>query len=50
MFCELFRDWAGPLGKAGQELSGWYFKEVPKVTDTVGVAEAEALRAEGETA
>ncbi len=50
VFCELFRDWAGPLGKAGQDLSGWYFKEVPKVTDTVGVAEAEALRAEGQTA
>ena len=50
VFCELFRDWAGPLGKAGQELSGWYFREVPKVTDSVGVAEAEALRAEGEPA
>ncbi|MGA9874776.1 MAG: isochorismatase family protein [Solirubrobacteraceae bacterium] len=50
VFCELFRDWAGPLGKAGQELSGWYFREVPKVTDSVGVAEAEALHAEGEPA
>jgi nicotinamidase-related amidase len=48
--CELFRDWTGPLGKAGQELSGWYFTEVPKVTDSVGIAEAEALRAEGQPA
>jgi len=46
VFCELFRDWAGPLGSAAQELSGWYFREVPKVTDTVGVAEAEAARAQ----
>ena len=45
VFCELFRDWAGPLGEAAQELSGWYFREVPKVTDTVGVADAEARRA-----
>lgn len=50
VFCELFRDWGGPLGPAGQALSNWYFKEVTKVTDTVGVAEAEALRAEGQTA
>jgi nicotinamidase-related amidase len=46
VFCELFRDWAGPLGQAGQELSGWYFREVPKVSDTVGIAEAEAVRAQ----
>lgn len=50
VFCELFRDWAGPLGSAAQELSGWYFREVPKVTDTVGVAEAEAARAQAEVA
>jgi len=43
--CELFRDWAGPLGAKGQEITNWYFTEVPKVTDSVGVAEAEALRA-----
>jgi nicotinamidase-related amidase len=49
VFCELFRDWAGPLGAAAQELSGWYFREVPKVTDTVGIADAEARRAEGAT-
>jgi len=46
VFCELFRDWAGPLGPAAQELSGWYFREAPKVTDTVGIAEAEAARAQ----
>jgi hypothetical protein len=38
---ELFRDWAGPLaGPAGQTIY-WYFREVPKVTGAVGVAEAE---------
>jgi nicotinamidase-related amidase len=50
VFCELFRDWAGPLGHAAQELSGWYFREVPKVTDTVGIAEAEAVRAQAAVA
>src|ERR1700719_2212551 len=50
VFCELFRDWAGPLGEAAQELSGWYFREVPKVTDTVGVADAEARRAQPQPA
>jgi nicotinamidase-related amidase len=50
VFCELFRDWAGPLGAAAQELSGWYFREVPKVTDTVGIAEAEARRAQPQPA
>jgi nicotinamidase-related amidase len=50
VFCELFRDWAGPLGEAAQDLSGWYFREVPKVTDTVGVAEAEAVRAQAAVA
>ena len=43
--CELFRDWAGPLGPAGQEITNWYFNEVPKVTDKVGIAEAELARA-----
>jgi nicotinamidase-related amidase len=50
VFTELFRDWAGPLGQAAQELSGWYFREVPKVTDTVGIAEAEAARAQAAVA
>jgi nicotinamidase-related amidase len=44
--CELFRDWAGPLGAAAQETTGWYFSEVAKVTDKVGIAEAERLRAQ----
>jgi nicotinamidase-related amidase len=43
--CELFRDWAGPLGPKGQEITNWYFTEVPKVTDKVGIAEAELARA-----
>ena len=42
--CELFRDWAGPLGPKGQEITNWYFTEVPKVTDKVGIAEAELAR------
>jgi nicotinamidase-related amidase len=38
---ELFRDWASPVaGPAGQVIY-WYFTEVPKLTDAVGVAEAE---------
>jgi nicotinamidase-related amidase len=44
--CELFRDWAGPLGDAARETTGWYFIEVAKVTDEVGIAEAERLRAQ----
>src|SRR5882757_5394570 len=42
---ELFRDWAGPLGEAAQEDTGWYFREVAKVTADVGIAEAEMARA-----
>ena len=38
---ELFRDWAGPLAAAAQDVIYWYFSEVPKHTDAVGVAEAE---------
>ena len=47
---ELFRDWAGPLGEAAQEVTGWYFTEVAKITDDVGIAEAEMLRAQGQLA
>jgi len=43
---EWFRDWGGPLAEAAREVTGWYLAEVPKVTDTVGVAEAEAARAQ----
>ena len=38
---ELFRDWAGPLSGAAQDVIYWYFSEVPNHTDAVGVAEAE---------
>jgi nicotinamidase-related amidase len=41
---ELFRDWAGPLAAPAQDVIYWYFAEVGKHTDEVGVAEAE-LRA-----
>jgi nicotinamidase-related amidase len=43
---EWFRDWAGPLAEPAREVLGWYLTEVPKVTDTVGIAEAEAARAQ----
>ena len=38
---ELFRDWAGPLAAPALDVIYWYFLEVPKHTDEVGVAEAE---------
>ncbi|MFL5839383.1 MAG: isochorismatase family protein [Thermoleophilaceae bacterium] len=44
---ELFRDWAGPLAAAALAVIHWYFREVPKLTDEVGVAEAEKLAAAG---
>lgn len=40
---EWFRDWAGPLGDAAREVTVWYLAEVSKVTDTVGIAENEAV-------
>jgi nicotinamidase-related amidase len=42
---ELFRDWAGPLAGPARDVIYWYFAEVPKLTDAVGVAEAEKLAA-----
>jgi len=42
---EWFRDWGGPLAEPAREGTGWYLRELPKVTDSVGMAEAEALRA-----
>jgi nicotinamidase-related amidase len=42
---ELFRDWAGPLTGPAQDVIYWYFNEIPKFTDQVGVAEAEKLTA-----
>jgi nicotinamidase-related amidase len=47
---ELFRDWAGPLAAPALETIHWYFREVPELTDEVGVAEAEKLAAAGQTA
>jgi nicotinamidase-related amidase len=38
---ELFRDWATPPAGAARDVIYWYFTEVPKLTDQVGVAEAE---------
>jgi nicotinamidase-related amidase len=38
---ELFRGWAGPLGRPAGGVIYWYFRQVPKLTDAVGVAEAE---------
>jgi nicotinamidase-related amidase len=43
---EWFRDWAGPLAEPAREVTAWYLAEVPKVTDTVGVGEAEAALAQ----
>jgi hypothetical protein len=38
---ELFRDWAGPLAQPALDVIYWYFTDVPKLTDEVGVADAE---------
>jgi hypothetical protein len=38
---ELFRDWASPLAAPARDVIYWYFGEVPKHTDAVGVADAE---------
>jgi nicotinamidase-related amidase len=42
---ELFRDWATPLRDPALGVIYWYFSEVPKLTDGVGVAEAEKVAA-----
>jgi len=42
---ELFRDWATPQAGPANEVINWYFTEVSQLTDEVGVAEAELLRA-----
>jgi len=42
---ELFRDWAAPLAAPARDVIYWYFNEVPKLTDQVGVAQAEKLAA-----
>jgi nicotinamidase-related amidase len=46
---ELFRDWAGPLAGPALDTIYWYFNEVPKHTDGVGVAEAEKAAAAART-
>jgi nicotinamidase-related amidase len=43
---EMFRDWAGPLAAPALDVIYWYFTEAPKLTDQVGVAEAEKKAAE----
>jgi nicotinamidase-related amidase len=42
---ELFRDWAGPLYEQALDVIYWYFTAVPKLTDQVGVADAEKVAA-----
>ena len=42
---ELFRDWASPEAAAALKVIHWYFLEAPKVTDGIGVAEAETQAA-----
>jgi nicotinamidase-related amidase len=50
---ELFRDWATPAAGPALEVIHWYFREVPKLTSAVGVADAEkqaaALALQGAT-
>jgi nicotinamidase-related amidase len=46
---ELFRDWAGPLAQPALDVIYWYFTEAPKLTDRVGVAEAEKRAAAART-
>ena len=47
---ELFRDWAAPLAGPAREVIYWYFNQVPKLTDQVGVAAAEKLAASAQGA
>jgi nicotinamidase-related amidase len=42
---ELFRDWATPLAQPALDVIYWYFREVPTLTDEVGVADTEKLAA-----
>jgi nicotinamidase-related amidase len=46
---ELFRDWAGSLAAPALDVIYWYFTEVPKLTDQVGVADAEKRAAAAHT-
>ena len=47
---EWFRDWTGPLAEPAREVTWWYLAEVPRVTDTVGVSDAEAAAAQAAVA
>jgi nicotinamidase-related amidase len=47
---ELFRDWASPLAVPARDVIYWYFTEVPKLTNEVGVAEVEKLAAAAQRA
>ena len=47
MLTELFRDWATPQAGPANEVINWYFTEVSRLTDEVGVAKAELARASG---
>jgi hypothetical protein len=38
---ELFRDWGTPPAAPALEVIHWYFTEIPRLTDAVGVADAE---------
>src|SRR4051795_3789177 len=42
---ELFRDWAGLLREPAIDTIYWYFREIPKLTNDVGVADAEKAAA-----
>jgi nicotinamidase-related amidase len=42
---ELFRDWAGPLREQAIDTIYWYFREIPELTDAIGVADAEKAAA-----
>jgi nicotinamidase-related amidase len=42
---EMFRDWAGPLYEPALDTIYWYFREVPNLTNDVGVADAEKAAA-----
>jgi nicotinamidase-related amidase len=42
---ELFRDWATPQAGPARDVIYWYFREAPKLTSDVGVAEAEKQEA-----
>src|SRR6476659_7469885 len=42
---ELFRDWATPAAAPAIDVIYWYFREIPKLTNDVGVADAEKAAA-----